>query len=881
MKFDYLSSAAKLLAVAVSVAAAAPAIAQSTTPPPGVPEGASASEVDEPAADAVPGETILVTGTRRTDRTVAESPVPVDVYTAADFIQQGSADTNQLLQNVVPSFSVQRFAIADGSSFVRPPNLRGLPPDETLVLVNGKRRHRSALVQLGGGSLSEGSQAVDLAQIPAIAFDSLQVLRDGASAQYGSDAIAGVINIGLRRNDSGLTAYARVGQFYEGDGDDYQVAANVGLKIGDSGFFNVSAEYVNAGKTSRGVTRPTALYLQQTFPNLDVPDPAQRYGNPDLESERVFFNAGIDAGDNSEVYLFGNYGHSFQEESFNYRLSQTVTGPGTDGTIQTFGRTGLFNPIYLTRLPNGYYDSTGATFSFVSLYPGGFTPIFFGEIDDASVTGGWRGTLDFGLTYDFSLAYGQDRLKYTMTNTLNPSLGPDTNTEFYLGSLEQRETNVNMDFSYPLEIGFAKPLTIAFGGEYRRQSYTLGLGDEQSYAVGPYARQVVQRPDGTTFVATQPIGGNGFPGYGPDIASDSSQQSVAIYLDIETDVTEAFSIGGAVRYEHFSDFGGTTNVKAQARYAFSDVIAIRGSASTGFRAPTPGQINTSSVATTFLPGNSEPVELATLPVTNPAAIFFGAEQLSPETAVNLSAGLVLTPAPNATISIDYYNIKVDDRIGTTSAFDVNAGTPAEVAARREQLRLLGVSNYATLGQVQYLTNAFDTRTQGVDVVASYLMRTGSAGTFNTTLGFNYNETEVTARNPDVIDDTRVANIESILPKVRVVASENWSLGAISATVRGNYYSEWTDTASNGVGQKYGGRFIVDLEVGYDITPNIKFTLGAQNILDTYPDRDTRGTTSTNGVYPTTGGLLTGSVYPDSSPFGFNGGFYYARVGVNY
>jgi iron complex outermembrane receptor protein len=858
---------------AALLAGAAPAVAQTAPGDPG-----SAGTPSEEAVSA--GDAIIVTGTRRTDRTVAESASPIDVFTPADVVRQGSADTNQILQNLVPSFSVQRYAIGDGSSFVRPPNLRGLPPDETLVLLNGKRRHRSALVQLGGGSLSEGSQAADLNQIPAIAIGRIEVLRDGASAQYGSDAIAGVINIGLRENDRGLTGYLRYGQFYEGDGEDYQAAANLGLGLGDFGFLSISGEYLDSAPTSRGVTRVGALAVQQMFPNLDVRDPAQRWGNPGVEAVRLFANGGIDLGPDSEIYFFGNYGHSYQEESFNYRQPYAVSVTGPDGSPQTIGQAGIFAPIYLDQLANGNYDAEGETFSFLEFYPGGFTPWFFGTIDDVSLTAGYRGTLGFGLSYDISASYGQNRLKYSMIDTLNASMGPASPQEVTPGYLEQRETNFNADFSYPVEIGFASPLTLAFGAETRRESYELGLGDEASWAIGPYAVQVVERDDGTTFNVSQPVGSNGFPGYGPSIAGSSSRRSYAAYVDVETDVTDALSLGLAGRFEHFTDFGDTTTGKISARYEFSPAIAVRGTASTGFRAPSPGQVNTSSIATTFDPGNPNPIESATLPVTDPAAQFFGATPLTPEKATNLSAGLVLTPLDGATLTVDYYNIKVRDRIGTSQPVTIDAlGDPAAV---REQLRLLGVANYLSLGEVAYLTNAFDTRTEGVDVVGSYVLRT-EGGSFNTTIGFNYNKTTVTDRKQQtvagetsfIIGDERVFNMQNILPKYRVVVTETWTLDPFSVLVRGNYYSSYA-AQDGGLAQRFSGEIVFDLEATYSFNEQVSLTLGAQNIFDNYPERDERG-----GVYPSTGGLFAGNVYPDFSPFGFNGGFVYGRLGFTF
>ncbi len=850
------------------------------------------------------GSEIIVTGTRRTDRTVAESPTPIDVYSGEELIKQGTADMNQILQNLVPSFSVARYAIGDGSSFVRPPNLRGLPPDETLVLLNGKRLHRSALVQIGANALSAGAHSADLAQIPAIAIKSVEVLRDGASAQYGSDAIAGVIAMTLRTDDEGISGYARYGQYYKGDGEDYQAALNAGFKLGETGFINVSGEYVNSGKTSRGVTRPGALQLSIEQPTIGVPKLAQRYGNPALESERFFFNGGFDLGDGASVYFFGNYGHSFQEESFNYRQSVNATG---------FGKNGIFNDIFTdfnnllpgiqtgaaggnVYAPNNY-QVTGPTArnytqvsncsdplvqNFSCVYPGGFTPIFFGKIDDISGTAGYKGTLKFGLTYDLSASFGQNTLKYTLTNSMNPSLGVTSPNEFYLGKLKQSETLFNADFAYPFEAGLASPVTFAFGAQYFRESYELGLGDQASYAVGPYTGNLVFHQDGTPVLNAdgsqlstgQPVGANGFPGYGPNIAGESNRNSKGAYVDIETDVTDAFSIGVAGRFERLSDFGNTTTGKISARYAIADFVAIRGTAGTGFRAPTPGQVNTSSIATVFNPGNPNAIESATLPVSSPVAAYLGAKPLTPEKSTNFSGGLVITPIAGATLTADYYHIKVRDRIGTSGVFD------NFTAADRAQFKALGLANFATVNEIAFLTNAFDTRTQGFDIVGTYRMPS-DLGMFNSTLALNYNTTKVTKFDPTVISQTRISQIETTLPKYRVVGTENWTSGPLSVLARVNWYSKYTVSDDGPVQQTFGSEFVLDLEVSYEINEMFTVAAGAQNILNNYPDKfsDAKGTLGP--VYASTGGRFTGDVYPDTSPFGFNGGFWYVKAGFKF
>jgi len=804
-------------------------------------------------------DTVIVTGTRREARTVTQSAIPIDVFTSQDLVRQGTADTNSLFQAIIPSFSVPQSSISTGSSFVRPPNLRGLPPDQTLVLVNSKRRHRSALVNVDVSALSLLSQAVDLSQIPAIAIDRVEVLRDGASAQYGSDAIAGVINISLKKGDSGFTGQARYGQYYQGDGRDYQLALNQGFSLGENGFFNVSAEYVDSGPTSRGVQRPGALQLSQEHPELNIPNPVQDWGRTEIQATRLFANGALDAGGDAQVYFFGNYGQSKGRENFNYRQPLDT---------RNFPRTALYGVTYsLAQLPGGLRDATGPTFGFTQLFPSGFTPIFSGKIEDVSGTAGYRGKRG-DLSYDVSASYGQDRLRYFLDRSVNPSFGPDTVTSFYIGQLKQAETNLNADFSYPLELGMASPLNVAWGAEYRREAYEVGLGDRQSWAAGPYARQTVRRPDGSTFVVTSSVGSNGTTGFGPNNAGRSERHSYAGYLDLEADVTEALTVGLAARYEHFSDFGGTTNFKGSARYEVNSAVALRGAVSTGFHAPTPGQTSVNNVVTTFVAGSTTPIQTGTFGVGRPAAIYFGAVPVKPEKSVNLTAGVVITPGRGTNLTLDYYDIRIRDRIGLSQAFVV---TPAD----RVALAQLGVDNADELNRVQYLTNAFKTRTRGVDLVLTNVLYTDALGTFNTSLGVNYNKTEVTGRNPLIVSNDRVENLEKLIPKLRVNASETWTYRRVSLLARVNYYDDFTVTAVNGVAQTFGSEFVADVEATYRFTDNASLSIGAQNLFDNYPDQDRRT------IDPVTGLPGNGNRYIDASPFGYNGGFWYVRTELKF
>jgi iron complex outermembrane receptor protein len=760
--------------------------------------------------------------------------------------------------------------------------LRGLPPDQILVLINGKRMHRSALVQVAGDSLTAGSQGPDLSQIPSVALGRIEVLRDGASAQYGSDAIAGVINLGLRTNDSGYEVNARYGQTYEGDGKDWQLSANAGFKLGD-GFVNLSGEFNDQGLFNRAADRPDGAPLRAL--GIKVPLPGTRYGQPESTSYRFVINSAVPVGDKDEVYFFGNYGYAKQEVDFNYRRPFAVTvTPGaatvpgaTPATSFTLGES--VGPIYLDKIAGlltatgaPVYSATGAIFRGSTFFPDGFTPLFKSRNEDYSGVIGYRGETGFGMHFDFSAGMGKNRISYNMDNTLNPSMGPASPKTFYLGLLEQRETNFNLDVSYPVEIGFASPLNVAGGLEFRRETYAVGIGEVASYQIGPYASQTVQRADGTRFIANAALGANGFPGYSPDAATETSRTNYSAYVDLETDVVDGFTVGLAGRYDHFSDFGGTFNGKISARWAINEAIALRGAASTGFRAPTPGQSSTANVQTAFPNGSVVPVAVATVTAGSTTGLYFGSQPLKPEKSTSFSGGFVLTPGSGFTATVDYYNIAVRDRIAITSSFNVTA-------ADRIALAALGVANAADLGQVNYFTNGFRTRTQGVDTVLSHRADTG-AGLFSTSLAVNYNSTKVTERTiPAAIDVRRANNIEGLSPKWRGVLAESWSSGMFDATGRLNYFGKITSYNNNpnaaGITdptsiQEFRADWSFDLEVGVTFAERFRVAAGAENIFNRYPQRDVRN------LFSQTNAPANGRIYNDASPLSYMGGFWYIR-----
>ena len=815
----------------LTIALAAPALAQTAT------EGPAGSQGAEASTSAAKGQEIIVTGTRRNDLTAADSPTPIDIISSAELLNQGTSDVNDILRQEVPSLNVQRFTSNDGSVFTRPYSLRGLPPDQTLVLVNGKRRHRGATVQLSNIPYIRGSQGPDLATIPSIAIGQLEVLRDGASANYGSDAIAGVLNFRLRTERDGATIIARYGQFYEGDGKDYLLQGNVGLPFTDQGFVNISAEYNRSGITSRQNQRPDAQALIDQGVQ-GVPVPAQRTGNPKAEAARFFVNAGVDLSDDMSFYSFGNYSWTAGTTAFFYR--NPVTNP-------------LFASVPLTQTPGG------PRFTFRTLFPGGFSPDFSATIRDASLIGGLRGNLVGDLAYDLSSSYGRNNVRYRITNTVNPSLGPNSPTEFRAGELEQRELNFNLDLTYPLELGLAKPLNLAGGLEYRRETWEVTPGQLESYQVGPFASVLDPDTPNPADRVGLPAGSSGFPGLGPLQAGTFSRNNWAAYAALEGDLTGWLSGGVAGRYEDFSDFGSTFTWKVNGRVEFSDAIAVRGSVNTGFRAPTPGQSNVSSTFANINPLTGEPFITGIVSPSNPVALLFGARPLRPEKSFNIAAGVVFTPLRRLTLTIDYFNIKVENRIGLSGGFTLTQ-------AQKNQLIAAGIPGGGDFQTIQFFGNAFDSRTQGFDAVLTYHfgLFDGDA-TFGANV--NYTKNRVIRAGPLITGDReRLLELENFVPDWKGNLSFNYQGERLGFSTTASYYGKWTDYGPNLANDQTGGaEILVDAELSYKLTDAFTLAVGGSNIFDNYPDREVRPAQ-----------LINGFKYLRFSPIGFNGGFWYVR-----
>lgn len=822
-------------------------------------------------------EKIVVVGSRGAPRSVNDSPVPIDLIGAEELERGGNTDMLELLKGSVPSFNVHTNPISDAASLVKPANLRGLSSDSTLILVNGKRRHRASVIAMLGGGINDGAQGPDISVIPSSALKQVEVLRDGAAAQYGSDAIAGVMNFVLKDDADGGSLTARYGSYYEGDGDTVEVSGNIGMELTKDGFANFSFQYKDADATSRSVQRPDAAgFIAAGVP--DVPGnggPAQVWGSPEVNDDlTVFANLGLDLGDDREAYMFGNFSERDVRGGFYYRNPHTRGGVfSNDGgaslligdVAEAGGAARTCQPVAITSdnvlTQQNYIDNVANNdncFSFNELLPGGFTPNFGGNIVDTSITMGTRGELDNGVLYDFSGSVGFNESSYVIYDTVNSSLGLETPRDFNPGKHTQLEKTFNMDFSKDINVDSIDALMIAGGYEWHAESFEVTAGNVDSYAAGPYTEQGFG------------IGSNGFPGFKPEAAGVFSRQNYAFYVDMEAQITEDFLVGTALRYEDYSTFGSDTNYKITGQYNVTDDFSFRGSISTGFRAPTVGQANYSNVQTELKDGKL--VDTALLPATNPIAVQLGAQELTPEESESYTLGIVWNIS-EVFITLDYYNISVEDRVSKSDSYTLTD-------ADRDALKDAGVKNVDSINGVSFFTNDFDTTTQGVDLIANYATELFD-GDSTFSLAYNYNETEVDSYTA-VTGDFKVSRLENDLPNHRGTLTWAQSWDKVSLFLRGNYYGEY-----QGVHVDYDATIntgeaavTLDAEVSYFLNDSFTFSVGAQNLLD---QQATEINFTEQGAADC-GGCVNnqwGGKYYETSPFGFNGGFYYVKATYNF
>jgi iron complex outermembrane receptor protein len=839
-------------------------------------------------------EKIAVVGSRAAPRSIADSPVPIDIISAEELSKSGNTDMLEILKGTVPSLNVHSNPISDAASLVRPANLRGLPADSTLILLNGKRRHRSSVIAFLGGGINDGAQGPDISVIPSIALKQVEVLRDGAAAQYGSDAIAGVMNFVLKDDAEGGSLTARHGEYYEGDGTTTEISGNIGMPLTKDGFANLSFQYKNADATSRSVQRPDAEAFAAA--GLNVANPAQIWGSPEINDDiSIFGNVGLDLGNDKEFYMFGNYSERDVRGGFYYRNPHTrgtvYGGPGVVDGVDAEGNE-IVTPTLLvgdlTPGPVGQVNSglglgdgvdcpiirinTGNVttqqnyidgvqndpncFAFNEIIPGGFTPNFGGNITDTSLTIGTKGEFKDGFAdgvlYDLSGSVGRSESQYVIYNTLNASLGPTTPRDFRPGKYIQLEKNFNFDLVKLVDMGLYEEVNVAGGLEWHEESYEVVSGDVASYTAGPLTSQGFG------------IGSNGFPGFKPNDAGVFTRRNYAAYVDLEAQVTEALLLGGALRFEDYDSFGSTTNYKISAQFHLTDDLSLRSSISSGFRAPTVGQANVSNVQTNLSGGVL--VDSALLAPTNPIAVQLGGTELQPEESDSYTFGGVYQ-AGDFFMTVDYYHIEVSDRLSQSDKINLTQ-------ADKDALRAIE-PNIDSFQQVSFFTNDFNTTTQGIDVVANYTADLFE-GSSIFSLAYNWNDTEVT-KFSDITGAFKVKRLEEDLPNHRGTFTWSQAYDDFSFFTRVNYYGEY-----QGVHVDYDATAItgdsaitVDFEANYFLNESFTLSVGAQNIFDQEATRIN---------IPASQGIPNnnwGGVYYETSPFGFNGGFYYVKATYNF
>jgi iron complex outermembrane receptor protein len=816
----------------------------------------------------------VVVGSRARHTAAEELAVPVDVYTAEDIRRQGTTETSQILQSVSQSVNFPRQTVTDANDIVRPFTLRGLSPDHTLVLLNGWRRHQMAVVNTFAYGMGAGSSGVDLNTIPASAIERIEVLRDGASAQYGSDAIAGVVNIVTREGRFDPFVNATFSRYtpddFSDDGTTLNVNGGWGIGLG-RGSLSIFGEFLNRDATNRAWADPfessgsgVADVIDENGKVTDkrnpVSQPNHHWGDG-LEKDVLSmanFRMPVNAAGTAEIYSFG--GFSYREGTGNgyRRYGAQPTDPDPDVT---------------------------ETRNWTQIFPLGFLPEFNPEVRDWSIAGGFRTTTG-GWSFDIGAAFGVNDFEYNLRNTLNVSLGPcldaanpcapgldgvlgtaddpgiPNQTAFFAGALRRAELTTGVNAARSFDVGLPGPLSLAFGAAFRRENYQIEAGETASWINGGH-------PDPLGDIAVS--GSQVFPGFEPADATDESRNNFGVYADAETDVTRQFRVNAAARFETYSDFGERVDGKLALRFQPRREIVFRGAISTGFRAPGLSQIHFRKVSTNFVAdeggGRPLPVEVGYYPVDDPAARILGAVDLKEETSLNISAGFALTPVRDLTFTADYYRVEIDDRIILSGLLD----EPAVV----DLLTGAGLA----VGGAQFFTNAIDTRTQGFDVTANFLAPAGN-GTLELLGGLNYNHTRIlredplpapiaSSGEPGLLDVVNRVAIEEEHPNWRGSLQANYSIGRLRTLGRFSYYGGFASAQPgfcDDCREEYGGKGLVDAEVGWRFNA-ATISIGARNIFDTFPDIASE--TNSFGIFP----------WAAASPFGFNGRQIYVRTEI--
>lgn len=838
-----------------------------------------------------PTDVIVVIGSRRPGRTAVESNVPIDVIEADVLERNGYSDINRKLQNAIPSFNYMTQSLVDGTEHIKPATLRGLAPDQVLVLINGKRRHVSALLNLNG--LNRGSVSVDLNSIPSAAIQRIEVLRDGAAAQYGSDAIAGVINIVTKTRSEG-GSLSITGGFYattmqgvpqllgiqsdangvpiengsirlaridgddikRTDGENLKISGNYGLPIGDKGYINLTGEYHIAARTDRagqddGDTYPRLANGERDPRELTTNRDRLFNGSPSSESYTALISAGYEISDAIEFY-------------------STTTFQNRDASAGAFFR-----------------EASDEGFGIQSIYPDGFTPRIHSKIDDLGVSGGFRGEVG-GWSYDASAIWGRNKVQYNNTNTANITYLENTPTEFYGGALQFIQRTLNVDFNKLIDIdSLATPLSISFGAEQRRENYRIFGGDRAAYtnqllrdANGDLildANGNTQNADALLSVGSH-SNAQGSLYFKDTDEVNKTRSSVGLYAEVDADITDRWNVTLAGRYEDYTDFGSTFNGKIASRFELTDDFAIRGSFSTGFRAPSLHQQFFTSTVTVFTAGI--PADVGTLPSLSPAAMALGGTQLQAENATNYSSGFIWQPTSQFTLTVDAYRIDVKDRIVLSETLGLNAATSSIVQS------VFAANGITDVGAARFFINGVNSKTQGVDATAVYSTDIGEYGDLSFSAGFNYNKTEISdfittvgpssLFPPEVLFSYRQSRtLENSAPKTKANFTVNWDREDLSVIVRANYYGSLTAPGTTEAGDvTVDTAFIIDTDIGYQFTEMLRGNLGINNVFDKYSESRVDAAIG-RGESPSQFNYLF--PYFSASAYGFQGRYLYAGV----
>lgn len=800
-------------------------------------------------------EVVVVTGTRTLQRTKLTTSAPVDVLSSNQLTQMGVTELNQALSVALPSLNFPRPGLADGTDSIRPATLRGLAPDQTLVLLNSKRRHSSSLVNVNG-TVGRGSAAVDMNTIPSSIVSSVEVLRDGSSAQYGSDAIAGVVNVRLKEEKSGgglnfsygmrvtevetivdsvptgaTWSVADKAKYKRNDGETININGWVGVPITENGFLTVAFEALHQEKTIRTAPDWRQQYATPTAGGFDPREASfdrynAWYGEPEIDQLTVFANAGVNLSDDVKIYGW-----------LSNQDRKTVSA--------------------------GFFRRASDARNVVEIYPNGFLPLIAPTINDFSAAGGvqWKA---LGWNFDASVVRGYNKMAFTIKNTLNRSIGTTSPKEFNAGGFDYGQTVFNLNADKAFAIGLASPLNLAVGLEARNEEYSIFAGEPGSYINGGVLLNGAPTASGAQV----------FPGFRPENETNPTRTSYAIYADAEVDVTDKFMVSAAIRGEDYDDFGSKVTGKVSGRFEINDQISIRGSAQNGFRAPSMQQIGFTTTSTNFIGG--VPFDITTFTPESTVAKALGAKPLEPEESVNYAAGVVFDYG-KLTVTIDAYQINIDNRI-----------VLSENLTRTEVRNYLISQGITGVGGGRFFINGVDTETKGLDIIANYRMATNDFGKFNFTFGANFNDTKVT-RVPSVPSlsawgyaaDGLFARVNKLTfeegtPKDKFNFATDWSMGKFGATFRATRYGEVLSPGSTGVANTTGADFVlspktlVDLEARYKLNDKVRFAIGADNVFDVYPD-----------ALPAILNGTSNTPFSNLSPFGRSGRYVYGKVSLDF